>query len=59
MTTNSWYADGLRWLGTVLNGFADHLERVSLPVVPLEPHPDLKLPEDHAADLRRRIQSYY
>jgi hypothetical protein len=59
MTIDSWYADGLRWLGTLLHDAADRFERVSLAAVPLEPRLDLTSPEEHVSELRHRIHSHY
>lgn len=59
MTTTAWYADGLRWIGTLFHDAADHFERVSLAAVPLEPRPDLTSPEDRVSELRHRIHSRY
>jgi len=59
MTHASWYADGLRWLGTLLHDAAGHFERVSLGAVPIEHRLDLTSPEDHVSELRHRIHSHY
>ena len=37
MSRNLWYADGLRWIGSIFNDAAEHLERRATDEVPLDP----------------------
>ena len=37
MSTTLWYADGLRWIGSLLNGAAENLERNAAESTPLDP----------------------
>jgi hypothetical protein len=51
-----WHADGLRWLGSLLLGAADYLERariVDAPWEPLPPHPVRA--DDSLDEMRARI----
>jgi hypothetical protein len=53
----SWYAEGLRWIGTLLINAADTLARPSFVPSSLEPHPERPLPEEYLFDVRNRIYS--
>jgi hypothetical protein len=61
---SSWYADGLRWIASLISGAADHLDRVAFAPLELEP-PHRELPrdalpsEDSLDDIRHRIQNRY
>jgi len=55
----SWYAKGLRWIGTLFHDAADRIERPSIAPVPLEPHPELMPPDYRVFQLRHRIQTLY
>ena len=37
MSRNLWYADGLRWIGSIFNDAAERLERSATDEVPLDP----------------------
>jgi hypothetical protein len=58
-TRSSWYAEGFRWLGTILHAAADRLEPGPVAAAPLEPHPELLPPDYRVFQLRHRIQSLY
>ena len=55
----SWYADGLRWIGSLFTGAADHLDRPSLAPAPLEPRPDYLPAEEYLFDVRHRMQNRF
>jgi hypothetical protein len=54
VSTAPWYADGLRWIGSLFHAAADHLERPAL-----EPGPRPQPMEDFLSDVRLRIHSRY
>lgn len=54
---SSWYADGLRWIGSLFIAAADRLERPSIAPAPLEPQPDYRPAEEFLSDVRLRVQS--
>jgi hypothetical protein len=51
-----WYADGLRWIGTLLNDAAERLERNAAPWAPLEPHVYREI-EDYLGEVRSRAHT--
>ena len=54
MNTTTWYADALRWIGSLFHNAADFLERPAL-----EPgHGRLPI-EEFLSDVRLRIHSRY
>jgi hypothetical protein len=55
-TKAAWYADGLRWIGSLFDQAADHFDRVT-PEAPERP-PYLE-PDEHISDLRNRINRYW
>ena len=59
---SAWYAEGLRWIASLISGAADHLERVSF-APPEPPHDELPSEalagEEFLDDLRHRIQNRY
>jgi hypothetical protein len=55
-----WHADGLRWLGSLLLGAADYLERAPIDDAPCEPLPaHLARADDCLDEVRARIHSRY
>ena len=55
-----WHAEGLRWIGSLFNDFAERLERVSIAATPCEPVPaDRRRDEDDIDEVRRRVYSRY
>ena len=57
--TATWYADGLRWIGSLFTGAADHLDRPSLAPAPLEPRPEHLPAEEYLFDVRHRMQNRF
>jgi len=55
----AWYADGLRWIGSLFDGAADYLDRPSIAPSPLEPRPEYLPVEEYLFDVRHRIQTRY
>ena len=56
----SWHAVGLRWIGSLFLGAADHLERARGGETPWEPvYPHLARAADSIDDVRSRILSRY
>jgi hypothetical protein len=54
----TWYAEGLRWIGTVCNDAADRLERSNAPqALALEPTPPFKPVDEFLYDVRFRMQN--
>lgn len=48
-----WYADGLRWIGSIFNDAAEHLERASTEAVLLDPRA-LREADQYVNDVRTR-----
>ena len=53
-----WYADGLRWIGSVFNDAAEHLERVSSDAVQLDPRV-LREAEAYMENVRTRVHVHF
>ena len=53
-----WYADGLRWIGSLLVSAADHLAQRSAEAESAEPWPDLFPPHERVTELRNRAHCY-
>ena len=55
MTTRSlWYADGLRWIGSVFTDAAEQLERNAAPDEPLDPK-SYRAIDSYFNDVRTRV----
>ena len=54
-----WYADGLRWIGSLLHDAAEHLERPSLSANPGEPHAVRPTVDEYLSDVRFRLQDRF
>ena len=54
MSTKTWYADGLRWIGSLFHGAADLLERPAA-----EPGRQPLPMDEFLSDVRLRIHSRY
>jgi len=60
LAKNVWYADGLRWIGSILNGAADHLERnAAEPLEPRPPLPQHRAIDEYVSDVRHRIHVHF
>lgn len=57
MDKAAWYADGLRWIGTVFIDAADALDHPSLTSAPLEPVPAYKPIDEFLYDVRFKMQN--
>ena len=55
MTTATWYADGLRWIGSILNAAAERLER-NAAEPPLEPGAYRDI-ERYVDEMRSRVHT--
>ena len=56
MTPNAhWYADGLRWIGSLFLDAADHLESPSFSPAPGEPRAKYLPVEEYLFDVRSRM----
>ena len=53
MSRTIWYADGLRWIGSVFNDAAEHLERISTETALLDPRA-LREADQYVNDVRTR-----
>ena len=58
MGRSLWYAEGLRWIGSVFNGAAEHLERVSSQAVRLDPRVAREA-EEYMEDVRTRVHIHF
>ena len=54
MSKTLWYADGLRWIGSIFNGAAENLERNAADSTPLDPRTYREI-EQYINDLQRRV----
>ena len=55
---SNWYADGLRWIGTLFMSAAEHLEQRSDDSDAPDPWPDLLPPHERVFELRNRVHYY-
>ncbi len=55
---STWYADGLRWIGTLLTSAAEHLEQRAAEADPADPWPDFLPPHERVLELRNRVHYY-
>ena len=55
---NVWFADGFRWMGSVLYGVAEHLERVSTDVASLDPRISREA-EAYMDAVRTRVHTHF
>ena len=53
-----WYADGLRWIGSIFNGAAERLERNAADQEPLHPGAYREI-EQYLNDMRRRVHVHF
>ena len=51
-----WYADGLRWIGSIFNGAADNLERNAAADEPLDPD-TYRAIDGYFNDVRMRVHA--
>jgi hypothetical protein len=58
MSRNLWYADGLRWIGSVFHDAADRLERVGEQAAPPDPHA-LREIDRYVNDMRTRVHVHF
>ena len=55
----AWYAEGLRWIGSVLHDAADYFDQPSALPTPLEPVAADRSVDDYLSDVRHRMQHRY
>lgn len=53
-----WYADGLRWIGSIFNDAAARLESSVADQEPLHPHVHREI-EQYVNDLHRRVHVHF
>ena len=58
MGQGAWYADGLRWIGSLFVNAADRLERRAAANAE-EPWPEMLPPHERLFELRNRIHNGY
>ena len=58
MVRTLWYADGLRWIGSVFNDAAEHLDRVSAESMQLDPRV-LREAEAYMESVRTRVHTSF
>jgi hypothetical protein len=54
----AWYADGLRWIGSVFNDAAEHLERASAETARLDPRVAREA-EEYMENVRTRVHIHF
>ena len=57
-----WYVDGLRWIGTILNDAADHLERnatIPLELLPRYHAPEYRAMDEYLSETRNRVHMHF
>jgi hypothetical protein len=57
MNTSLWYAEGLRWIGSLFNGAAAHFERAAATAAQLDPRRCTQ--EDYLSDVRHRVHTHF
>lgn len=55
MSRSTFYAEGLRWIASLLTAAADRLDRPGSGAAPLEPAPRLSARDEALYDLRNRL----
>ena len=58
MSKSLWYADGLRWIGSLFNDAAEHLEQVSTEATLLDPRA-LREADQYLNDVRTRAHVHF
>ena len=58
MQKSLWYANGLRWIGSLFDGAADHIERAAFTAASLDPHARANS-EEYLSDLRHRVHIHF
>jgi hypothetical protein len=58
VTKTLWYADGLRWIGSIFTGAAEHLERTSLELARTDPRVSREA-ENYMEDVRTRVHIHF
>ena len=58
MSKSLWYADGLRWIGSVFNDAAEHLEQLSVEATHLDPRA-LREADQYLNDVRTRAHVHF
>jgi hypothetical protein len=56
MNTSLWYADGLRWIGSLFNGAADHFERAATLTANLDPR--ARSADEYLSEVRNRVHHF-
>lgn len=56
-STNTWYADGLRWVATVCSDAADYIDRSTLATTSPSPMPRHISYDEVVGDVRNRINA--
>jgi hypothetical protein len=57
MNTSLWYAEGLRWIGSLFTGAAEHFERAASTAAELDPR--YRAPEEYMSDVRNRVHIHF
>ena len=55
LSRGTFYAEGLRWIASLLTSAADRLDRASPELAPLEPMPRITPRDEALYDLRNRL----
>ena len=58
MSKSLWYAEGLRWVGTIFTDAAEHLERLSDEAAQLDPRA-LREADKYMNDVRTRVHTHF
>ena len=58
MSKTLWYADGLRWIGTIFNDAAEHLERGAAEATPPDPHVIREI-DRYMNEMRTRVHVHF
>ena len=57
MSRTLWYADGLRWIGTIFNDAAEHLEREAAEASPPDPQAIREI-DRYMNEMRTRVHAH-
>ena len=56
---SAWYADGLRWIGTLFHTAADHVDSTPDLSAPLEPLRRAPAFEEFLGEVRHRVHTHF
>ena len=58
MSKSLWYAEGLRWVGTIFTDAAEHLEQLATEAAQLDPRA-LREADEYMNEVRSRVHTHF